>query len=64
MKTIQRLMIKYSDRLVEIHKEDDDGVSYWAALKPGWRSNLECTLVHERTIKELEAEIKNAKFIN
>jgi len=60
MRTIQRLMGKYSDRLVEIHKEDDDGISYWATLKEGWESNLECRLVHERTLLRLEKEIKYA----
>lgn len=63
MKTIQELLKKYSDRLVEIHSEDDDGLSYWATLKEGWESNLECRLIHERTLKLLEEEIKFSKKI-
>jgi len=62
MKTLQKIFKKYSDRLVEVHLEDDDDISYWATLKPGWVSNLECCLIHERTIREIEEEIKNSRI--
>ena len=57
-RAMKKLMKKYSDRLVEIHDEGDD--VYWATLKPGWISNLECSQVHERTLKDMEYNIKYA----
>lgn len=65
MKALERIRKQYADRLEEVHTEDDGclrngAVMYWATLKPGWISNLECRLIHEPTIKTLEQEIKSS----
>jgi len=63
METLGRIEKKYSDRLIKVWFEDDDGRTYWAYLKKGWISNLECRTVHERTLNEFESEIKCSKKI-
>ena len=55
--------IENDPRVDEIHREEDDGFSWWCYLKPGWQAyhNQQHT-IHERTIKGVISELECAEI--
>lgn len=69
MKTVDRLLKKYADRLEPVDathgciwNEGADG--WWASLKLDWKcSATECSSCHEPTLRGLELALRNARQI-
>ena len=55
--------IQNDPRVDSIHREEDDGFSWWCYLKPGFQAyGNKQHAIHERTIKRVIQELEDAEI--
>lgn len=59
---IPKSLSKYADRIESYENANKDWKDgYWVTLKPGWTNDAGGRLLHEYTLRELRAALKNAE---